>query len=148
MNGGITTQQGAVRVRGVRLADIKWRGSEWAVTTLGIERLDGTYSIRKRELADGFRQGETVETTWLVHMAHKSADMDDFTEAFRRALVIHNIGVDPGELGDALDRVREVIESNERFAARVAAYKAAKGPRHPDESQLFATAEEIEPEDD
>ena len=66
-----------IRPLGERLHPIKWQGRQWAVTSFGVERRDGTYSISKDRL-------ESVR--WIHHLAGKrSVDLEDFAEALRIA---------------------------------------------------------------
>jgi hypothetical protein len=65
------------RHRGQRLHPIIWQGSQWAVTTYGIEARDGTYAITKDRLSDPH---------WIDHMAEKEwVNIEDFAQALRLA---------------------------------------------------------------
>jgi hypothetical protein len=61
---------------------VYWRGRQWAVTSYGIEALDGTYHIAKgREWQD-----EDRGYGWVHHMEEKEwVDLGDFTEALEFA---------------------------------------------------------------
>lgn len=92
---------GSIEVRGDKLSEIWWRGSQWAVTRYGLERLDGGYFIEAERLAEG---GATAHG-WISHMAGKSTtDLDDFMTAYSVALVMHGYcpKVRPASVADQL----------------------------------------------
>lgn len=67
----------AQRKRRGPLHPILWRGNQWAVTSYGIEALDGRYAITRHRLDDPY---------WEAHMADKEwVDIADFAEALRIA---------------------------------------------------------------
>lgn len=73
-----------VPLRGEALGEIWWRGRQWAVTSDGIERLDGTYVIERSRLV------EYPEESWPEHMAGKIwVDVPEFTTAWLVALLLH-----------------------------------------------------------
>jgi hypothetical protein len=74
-----------VSIRGDALDQVLWRGRQWAVTTFGIECLDGTYTIAKDRLF------ENVDAYgWPLHITQKNwADSDDFCTAWLVALALH-----------------------------------------------------------
>lgn len=77
-----------VKCRGEALGEIWWRGAQWAVTSDGIEALDGTYVIEKDRLPDAGK-----EFPWPLHMAGKGwVDNDEFTTAWMVALLLHGYG--------------------------------------------------------
>lgn len=73
------------KVRGEKLSKILYRNNQWAVTTFGIECLDGTYAIKK----------DAIKTThpnysWQKHMSGKEwVEMDEFIDALKMAMKIH-----------------------------------------------------------
>jgi hypothetical protein len=71
-----------VKVQGERLHKTLWRGHQWAVTTYGVERRDGTYVIAKNRLWEN-----EEKYGWVRHMADKSTwcNLSDFVEALRIA---------------------------------------------------------------
>jgi hypothetical protein len=58
----------------MRKPKIIWQGSQWVVTTFGVEARDGRYRIRKDRLGEEY---------WLDHMREKEWCEDDFAEALR-----------------------------------------------------------------
>lgn len=76
-----------VKLTGEALAAIWWRGRQWAVTEYGIECLDGTYTIEKARLLDGFPEWDAMVPT---HMAEKEwVDIDELTTAWLVGLLMH-----------------------------------------------------------
>lgn len=74
-----------VRVRAEPLDEIWWQGREWAVTSYGIEKRDGTYYIPK---ADFSLHGD--KWSWPEHLAAKGwPDIEDFTTAWLVAMTLH-----------------------------------------------------------
>jgi hypothetical protein len=74
-----------IRPIGERLHPIRWTGRQWAVTSFGVERRDGTYSIHNDRL-------ESIE--WISHLASKrTVDLEDFAEALRIARRIKRRGI-------------------------------------------------------
>ena len=73
------------KVRGEKPSKILYRNDQWAVTTFGIECLDGTYAIKK----------DAIKTThpnysWQKHMAGKNwVEIDEFIDALKMAMKIH-----------------------------------------------------------
>lgn len=75
---------------GQKLHPVLWRGKQWAVTTYGIERTNGTYAIPKDRLTETHG-----DWNWISHMRGKVwTDMQDFEQAFNHALLLH-IPADP-----------------------------------------------------
>lgn len=72
----------SVEVTGEPLAQpIHWTGSQWAVTSLGIEARNGKYHLVSSRVWE-----ETLGHGWIDHMAEKDwVDIHDFTEALRIA---------------------------------------------------------------
>lgn len=88
---------------GEELDEIWWRGRQWAVTSFGVECLDGTYAFEAKRLAEGCSKGDSPQASWIVHMAEKSwVDLDDFATAWLVALSLHGVHV-------ASETVRRVI---------------------------------------
>jgi hypothetical protein len=103
----IATSRNVVAVRGEQPSQIWWRGAQWAVTTSGIERLDGTYSIKADRLLE-----DEPDYSWPEHMAGKGwIDVDEFVTAWLVALAMH--GYD-GKLTP--DRVHEIVRRTYREA--------------------------------
>ena len=75
-----------VRVCGEALHPVWWRGRQWAVTTYGLERLDGLYACSADSLLDN------VQTYGLPrHMSGKGwVDQDDFDTAWLVAIALHS----------------------------------------------------------
>jgi hypothetical protein len=73
------------KVRGEKLSKILYRNNQWAVTTFGIECLDGTYAIKK----------DAIKTThpnysWQKHMSGKEwVEIGEFVDALKMAMKIH-----------------------------------------------------------
>jgi hypothetical protein len=91
------------RVRGEALAPIWWRAAQWAVTSYGIECLDGTYAIEHTRLLE-------MRETWPHHMAGKIwVDLDEFATAWLIALVLHGYlrrpGLSPGRLREIFSQL-------------------------------------------
>jgi hypothetical protein len=75
----------AVPIRGEPLSEVWWRGAQWAVTSYGLERLDGSYAIEARDL---LHQAESWG--WPSQIAMKVwGEADDIATAFCVALVLH-----------------------------------------------------------
>jgi hypothetical protein len=73
-------------VMGNRLGQVWWRGSRWAVTEDGIERLDGLYIIEAARL----REQENRGWSWPQQIAAKGmGDIEEFATAWLVALVLH-----------------------------------------------------------
>lgn len=73
------------KVRGEKLSKILYRNNQWAVTTFGIECLDGTYAIKKDAI-------KTVHPkySWRQHMSGKMwVEIDEFIDALKMAMKIH-----------------------------------------------------------
>lgn len=78
-----------VKVLAEPLSPVWWQGREWAVTSYGIEKRDGTYYI---PVAD-FGMHEHMGWSWPEHLAAKGwADVEDFTTAWLVALTLHGAG--------------------------------------------------------
>lgn len=74
-----------VPVRGDALDPVWWRGRQWAVTSRGIEALDGTYIVDAARLTLGIDNH-----SWPEQMADKTwVDVDEFATAWMVALVLH-----------------------------------------------------------
>jgi len=76
-----------VNLRGEPRHEIWWRGTQWAVTEYGIERLGGTHVIEAGRLL------ESPKYPWPIHMAGKSwCDLEEFTTAWMVAILLHGHG--------------------------------------------------------
>lgn len=72
--------------RGAALHPILWQGSQWAVTTYGIEARDGSYPIEKSRLKEDHAGGDS----WISHVGEKTwVNVDDFATAFFVACALH-----------------------------------------------------------
>ncbi len=92
-----------VKVSGEQLAEVWWRGNQWAVTEHGLERLDGTYAINKAQLLE-----KIDEHPWPVHMSRKTwCDQDDFATAWMVSILLHGFGgeVAPAQILAAFERM-------------------------------------------
>ena len=88
-NTPIEMDRNPIAVRGEPLDQILWRGRQWAVTTYGIECLDGTYPIAADRLL------EDVMSEWggqPYHMCEKEwVDSDDFLTAWLVGMSLHGV---------------------------------------------------------
>jgi hypothetical protein len=74
-----------VEIIGDEINTMLWRGRQWAVTTSGIQRLDGTYDIEAGRLHENIRT-----CGWPERMSQKDdVDIDDFITAWLVALTLH-----------------------------------------------------------
>ena len=80
-----------VHGRGTALHPIWWRGRQWAVTTYGVEALDGTYAIEAKRLTEGL--GAIAPRMWLCEQVAREewADVDDLATAWLVAMTLHGI---------------------------------------------------------
>lgn len=63
-------------------------GRQWSVTNFGLLRTDEDYDIQAYQLGDLCNDG--VTPLWVAQVAGKgSTDLDDFLDAYTRALRIH-----------------------------------------------------------
>jgi hypothetical protein len=89
---------------GVALHPILWQGREWAVTTYGIERRDGSYPIEANRLCEEHdggavtADGMPVPYTWIGHIGEKGWDLADFATAFFVACAMHGVRLSPAEV--------------------------------------------------
>jgi hypothetical protein len=64
---------------------IYWEGRQWAVTSAGIEKRDGTYFVDAARLWE-----EENVHGWVMHMSEKNwIDLQDFVNALILARIIH-----------------------------------------------------------
>jgi len=98
----ILMDRAEVTVRGDPLSDLWWQGRQWAVTSFGLERRDGTYYI------DAHRLAENIDTVgWPLHMTRKAwLDDEDFMTAWCIALAMHGISVTQDQVRGAISRAR------------------------------------------
>lgn len=67
---------------------IIWTGRQWAVSSFGMVTIDDEYDIQANAL--GMLLNDGVTPLWVAQVAGKgSTDLDDFMDAFTRALRIH-----------------------------------------------------------
>lgn len=109
----IEISQDPVRNRGEELSEIWWRGKQWAVTSYGIECLDGCYHLEASRLLEHLT-GENPYP-WPRHMATKGwVDVDEFATAWMVAILLHGHG-DPRHVAairasfEGLPPVRESV---------------------------------------
>jgi len=87
MTQAIVYDASEVKCRAESLDEIWWQGRQWAVTTFGLEKRDGTYAIEANRLTKGL---EDDDSTWVQHMGGKSwIDLEDFTTALFIAIAMH-----------------------------------------------------------
>jgi hypothetical protein len=74
------------RVRGESLSEpVVWQGRQWAVTTYGLEKRDGTYQIEANRLWENEENGG-----WFYQIGLKNwVDVEDFIQAFTLARAHH-----------------------------------------------------------
>ncbi|GAB4067985.1 hypothetical protein KHC28_11295 [Ancylobacter sonchi] len=103
----IALDKSEVNVRGDQLGDIWWRGKQWAVTSDGIEALDGTYVAEKHRLLE-----EIEEWPWPRQLSEKTwCDSDEFATAFMVGLVLHGYSrVDSAKLRRHFDKMARASE--------------------------------------
>lgn len=92
----------SLEVTGEPLDEVWWQGRQWAVTTYGIERRDGTYAIE----ADRLAEDDIVPGVpdWPQHLAEKrDTDLADFLTAYVVAVALHGASVAPDALRRAID---------------------------------------------
>ena len=75
-----------ITLRGEPLSEPRlWTGRQWAVTSYGIEALDGTYAIAADQIRNGNgtpRTKGTMGRGWICHLIGKDwVDMSDFIVA-------------------------------------------------------------------
>lgn len=100
-----------VERRGEVLDEVWWQGRQWAVTSYGIERRDGTYAIEADRLAQGHIPGVPF---WPAQLAGKThTDLPDFLTAYLVAVALHGVSVGHNGLRRAIEaamrkRMRDV----------------------------------------
>ena len=99
-----------VQNRGDPLGAIWWRGRQWAVTSDGIEALDGCYYIAANRLLE-----DCPIYGWPPHMADKNwVDVPDFITAWLVAIALH--GKDARMIATVLDKAtqrRDVVKTDD-----------------------------------
>ena len=80
-----------VQCQGTPLRPIWWRGRQWAVTSYGVEALNGTYAIEARRLTQGL--GAIAPRIWLCEQvaSEEWVDVDDLATAWLVAMTLHGI---------------------------------------------------------
>jgi hypothetical protein len=92
-----------VHCRGEPLDEVWWSGRQWAVTSHGIERRNGCYTIASERLGEG----ADTQYGWPAHMSGKSwIDIDDFMTAWLIALTLHGVALPGAEIRSALARAQ------------------------------------------
>lgn len=96
-NAPVEMDRTPVRQRGDILGTIWWRGRQWAVTSDGVEALDGTYFIAKDRLT------ENMKHAWPAHVTQKTwVDREDFCTAWLVALAMHGTCVSGAVVRNAI----------------------------------------------
>jgi hypothetical protein len=99
----IVTDDTPVHVRGNALSPMLWRGRQWAVTTYGIERLDGCYPIEAERLGEGFDSKLGLDGTLPARVTGKRwCDAEDFLAAWVAALSLHGVHLNPDQVRGAI----------------------------------------------
>jgi hypothetical protein len=77
------------RLRGEALHEVWWQGRQWAVTSYGIECLDGSYYIEAKRLCKEHNQEHPW--SWIAQLGEKPewVDISDFATAFYVAVAMH-----------------------------------------------------------
>lgn len=103
-----------VKILAEQLSPVMWRGRQWAVTSYGVECLNGTYYIEKKRLA------ENVEGYgWPTQMAGKGwVDLDDFCTAWLVALALHGVRILDAHVCTAIGRAYSYADDPSPAAAR------------------------------
>ena len=112
VKGPIVSRAGgdAVRVLGEALNETLWLGSEWAVTTYGVERRDGKFAIKHDWLEDEFSSfgwQSTFDELWRL-------DADDFGTAILVCAALHGHMLTQ----DDVRRLRKFVETRRGEASR------------------------------
>lgn len=90
----MTTCKTRINAMGERLHPIKVKGRQWAVTSYGVECLDGTYAICRSRLFE-----EHPGWTWEWHIAGKNwSDASDFATIIAKARMRYPAGTQPVSL--------------------------------------------------
>jgi len=103
----VTHDTNPVHCRGDELSPILWQGRQWAVTTEGLERRDGTYFIAAKRLT------ENIDTPgyggWPRHMSGKVwVDLEDFITAWLVGLTLYGLKAKKSSIHEAISRARPV----------------------------------------
>jgi hypothetical protein len=95
----------------IPIDQILWQGRQWAVTTRGIERRDGSYFIE----ADRLNETRDAMPDWPLHMAEKTGiDIDDFCTAFMVALALHGHRIKQDVLRLAIAKAKREVERDRK----------------------------------
>jgi hypothetical protein len=99
----IESRQTPDEPRTSHLDTVWWLGKQWAVTSYGIEQLDGTYVIEAHRLAEGLEREHPHG--WPAQVTGKTwCDPDDFCTAWLVAIVLHGAKVSPMQAKMAVSR--------------------------------------------
>ena len=110
-----------VKRRGERLHPILWRGRQWAVTTYGVEALDGCYNFEADRLDENLAAEHPH--SWPEHMARKGwVDVEDFITAWLVAVTLHGVQPEP-------DLVKKAIARTPTRAAQTGTSAIRRRPR-------------------
>ena len=117
-----------VHVKGQPLCEVLWQGEQFAVTSFGLEKRDGTYRIPSNvfwlKIYDGDPQ--KVMSGWFLHLSQKAwADEDDVDAAIQAMLVLfHADGTRTSVPAPYLMDENDIEEAANEAAER--AYKETK----------------------
>jgi hypothetical protein len=86
-----------VKVRGEPLDLVLWQGEQWAVTMHGLEKRDGTYHVRAKDMwnlanklsGEKEKTRQCVFVHWFQHLSKKAwCDEDDIDHALQAFLLL------------------------------------------------------------
>jgi hypothetical protein len=99
-------ENAAAKLSGPLEGEPLWVGRQWAVTTAGIEALDGSYPIAASRLAE-----DIPHWSWIRQLGEKEwCDLADFTTAFMVAIALHG-SVQPIGRDQILNDYRQGLKS-------------------------------------
>jgi hypothetical protein len=130
----------SVKCLGESLSDILWQGSQWAVTTYGLECRDGRYHV---EVSQFFNSGDSRGLhikdlkdrscfCWKLHMFEKNwVNQCDFTNALDAMCLLFNVNgkrsnIKPPQLCE-LDAIEEIASEAANRAYEETKRKAMMG---------------------
>jgi hypothetical protein len=99
----VATDTTPVKVRGENLAEVWWRGRQWAVTQYGVEALDGTYVIAAERLDEHLSSAHPYG--WPQQVGNKIwVDVEDFITAWLVGMTLHGVRAKPELIRAAIER--------------------------------------------
>jgi len=112
-----------VKCRWEPLDEILWQGRQWAVTTFGIERRDGTYTIQANRLAEHLEPDEWLHA-WIAHMSEKEwVDLEDFATAFYVACAMHGVRLTKAARAKLAREFEQAVEDREHVERIMAPFR-------------------------